>query len=260
MRLAFVVGASAGGMGAHVAMLADGCAAAGMTVSVFAPEATGVRLFRPGSSAFPPGPDEGASLAAEAARPGGGGSGWSGGFTQVEIGDRPRPAGDVAAVLALRRELRRCGPDVVHAHGLRAGALTALALAGRDRPPLAVTVHNAPSAGAAGRVYGVLEWVVARRADAVTWVSADLGERLRRAGARDAGRALVPAPPAPAPSPAETAAVRAELRAGDRPVVLAAGRLTRQKGFGTLIAAAAEWRDRRPVPLLVIAGDGPLAP
>jgi glycosyltransferase involved in cell wall biosynthesis len=41
--------------------------------------------------------------------------------------------------------------------------------------------------------------------------------------------------------------------------VLGAGRLAAQKGFDTLVAAAARWRDRRPEPLLAIAGTGPLA-
>jgi len=42
-------------------------------------------------------------------------------------------------------------------------------------------------------------------------------------------------------------------------MVLAVGRLAPQKEFGTLLAAAARWRDLDPPPLLVIAGDGPLA-
>jgi glycosyltransferase involved in cell wall biosynthesis len=46
---------------------------------------------------------------------------------------------------------------------------------------------------------------------------------------------------------------------GGRPVVLAAGRLAPQKGFGVLLEAASRWRDLEPEPLLVIAGDGPLA-
>jgi glycosyltransferase involved in cell wall biosynthesis len=41
--------------------------------------------------------------------------------------------------------------------------------------------------------------------------------------------------------------------------VLAVGRLAGQKGFGTLLEAAATWRDMAPEPLLLIAGDGPLA-
>jgi glycosyltransferase involved in cell wall biosynthesis len=41
-------------------------------------------------------------------------------------------------------------------------------------------------------------------------------------------------------------------------VVLAVGRLAPQKGYATLLAAAALWRDLQPSPLLVIVGEGPL--
>ena len=108
-------------------------------------------------------------------------------FAPVEITDRPRPARDAAAILRLRRLLGRARPDVVHAHGLRAGAVANLALtpAPRGAPALVVTVHNAPPAGAAaGAIYPVLERIVARRADAVLAVSADLAGRMRRRGAR----------------------------------------------------------------------------
>lgn len=89
---------------------------------------------------------------------------------------------------------------------------------------------------------------------------------MRRLGARGVARALVPAPPVP-PSPvgvsAETpAGLRAEFGlAGDpvaTPLILTAARLAPQKGLDTLVEAAAGWRDRDPVPLLVIAGEGPL--
>ena len=42
-------------------------------------------------------------------------------------------------------------------------------------------------------------------------------------------------------------------------MILAVGRLAAQKDFGTLLAAAALWRDLDPEPQVVIAGDGPLA-
>jgi glycosyltransferase involved in cell wall biosynthesis len=45
---------------------------------------------------------------------------------------------------------------------------------------------------------------------------------------------------------------------GNRPVILAVGRLARQKGFDVLLDAAAAWRDLDPLPLVTIAGDGPL--
>jgi glycosyltransferase involved in cell wall biosynthesis len=231
-RVAFVVGTTAGGTGAHVRMLAAGCARRGLAVSVFGPASAAAVL-------------ELESLPGVA-------------FAPVEFGDRPRP-GDLAAVRRLRRALRSGRAGVVHAHGLRAGALTVLALAGRRgrRLAIVVTVHNAPPHGgeAAVWMYRALERVVARGADVVLCVSPDLEERMRAAGARRVGRAVVPAPdplagepPGPAASPD-----------GGRPVVFAAGRLAPQKGFGVLLDAAARWRDLEPEPRLVIAGDGPLA-
>ncbi|HTT50763.1 MAG TPA: glycosyltransferase family 4 protein [Streptosporangiaceae bacterium] len=231
LAVGFLAGSTAGGTGRHVLMLARGCAARGATVTVYGPPSLG----EPGGLRF----------------------------RTLDIGDRPRPAHDARAVTRLRRWLAHDAPAVLHAHGLRAGALAALALAGRParRTALVVTAHNAPPAGrAAAVVYAVLELIVARRAAAVLPVSADLAGRLRRRGARIAGPAVIAAPAAPDPSPERTAAVRRELGAVGRPVVLAAGRLAAQKGFGTLLGAAARWQRRDPVPLLVIAGDGPLGP
>jgi glycosyltransferase involved in cell wall biosynthesis len=257
-QVAFVVGTTAGGTGAHVRMLAAGLTRRGMAVSVFGPASTAAVL---GAASLP-----------------------GVGFTAVEFGDRPRP-GDAAAVLRLRRALRAASPGVVHAHGLRAGALTVLALAGirRRRPAIVVTVHNAPphGGGAAVRVYRVLERMVARGADLVLCVSPDLERRMRAAGARRVGQAVVPAPDMPAgprpngrageqlalgtsagghtvPAAPATQVSPGALAAG-APLVLAAGRLAPQKGFDVLLEAAARWRDLEPAPLLVIAGDGPLA-
>jgi glycosyltransferase involved in cell wall biosynthesis len=265
LRISYLLAASDGGTGRHVAMLADGCAARGATVHVYGPAAARAGL----------------------AQAGGAQPGWD--LSVVDIAAGPRPARDLAAVLRVRRLVARDRPGVLHAHGLRAGALAALALAvpGTPRTMLAVTVHNAPpAAGPAAAVYAGLELVVARRADAVLTVSGDLAARMSRRGARLAGRALVPAPAAPAASPAEIAALRHELadgasgrgesaggelaggepgggEPGDREpggpqIVLGVGRLAAQKGFGTLIQAAGRWQRRPVVPLLVIAGAGPL--
>ena len=129
MKVGYVLGTTAGGTGAYVAMLARECAARGMPVRVFGPAQARRRFFP-----APPGPAAAA-------------------FAEADISDRPRPAHDLATVLRLRRLLRAWAPDVVHAHGLRAGALTALALAGPRRRgcALLVTVHNAPPAGGAAR-------------------------------------------------------------------------------------------------------------
>jgi glycosyltransferase involved in cell wall biosynthesis len=226
------------------------------------------------------------------------------GFTAVDIADRPRVLRDLAAIRRLRRLIAAWRPDVVHAHGLRAGALTAIAAAfvrpsvHAAGPALVVTVHNAPAAGGVtGAIYRVLELIVARRADSVLCVSPDLEQRMRVAGARQVAHAPVPADPIPADpalsapdaadgsaaeddpartsagAPAQTAAFVATFPSmlaqsaetpavtdigPPRPLVLAVGRLAPQKGFGTLLEAAASWRDIKPEPVLVIVGQGPL--
>jgi glycosyltransferase involved in cell wall biosynthesis len=248
VKLALVLGTSTGGTGRHVKMLAVGCAARGVRVEVFGPAQTD-RDFAFGAAA--PGI----------------------GFTPAEIADRPRLPGDLQAIGRLRRLFRAWRPDVVHAHGLRAGALTAVAVAfartapgsAQSRTPLVVTVHNAPPAGGVtGAIYRLLERIVARNADSVLCVSADLEDRMRAAGARRVGHAVVPAalvsPTGGVSAETRSAALRAELGAEPgQAIVLAVGRLAAQKGFGLLLDAAARWRDIEPGPLLVIAGDGPLA-
>jgi glycosyltransferase involved in cell wall biosynthesis len=245
-RVALVVGTTSGGTGAHVRMLAAGLTERGIGVALVGPSSA--------DASFGFGAIAGVT------------------FSPVEFGDRPRP-GDVAAVLRLRRLLGLGSaaaqrPDVVHAHGLRAGALTVLALVGlrhRARPGLVVTVHNGPPAGGALRllVYRLLERIVARGSDLVLCVSPDLEARMSSAGARRVGRAIVPAPLAPSASATAANSLAASETIGaaatGRPVVLAVGRLAPQKGIGTLIEAAARWRDLDPPPLLAIAGDGPLA-
>lgn len=269
LRIAYMVGTVGGGTGQHVAMLAAGCAAGGNTVTVFGPAQVGRQFF---ADALAPA-REGAG-----GRPGGQAAVT---FVPVEIADRPRPAHDVAAVLRLRRLLAHSAPDVVHAHGLRAGAAAALALTGPGAPgpmgapgghgspppaaargrraPLAVTVHNAPPGGSlAGAVYAGLERIVARRSDVVACVSSDLAARMLGLGAAQVCRALVPAEPAPVPTAGAVAAIRAGVGVDGRPVVLAVGRLASQKGFATLLAAAGRWRGHDADPVLVLAGQGPL--
>lgn len=178
----------------------------------------------------------------------------------VEITDRPRP-GDQTAVRHLR--LIAAGADVVHAHGLRAGALAALAvgsLGARDRrPALVVTLHNLPVGGPRVRVVsGLLERLVAGRADAVLGVSSDLVQRARARGATVTERALVPAPPRRAAT-RSVEEVRAALGVapGQRLLVTVA-RLAPQKGLGVLCDAAARLAGDGPPVVWAVAGDGPL--
>jgi glycosyltransferase involved in cell wall biosynthesis len=222
-----VLATSAGGVGSHVRYVAAGLRERGADVAVLGPASVD-ELF-----------------------------GFGGAFTAVEIADRPHPVRDARAVARLRALTR--DRDIVHAHGLRAGGLAALALT-RRRMPLVVTLHNAAiTGGVVGAAYATLERIVARSAAEVLAVSPDLEDRMRGLGARSVDRALVPAPPGRPPA---GPAARAELRAGlgvvDRPLIVAVGRLAEQKGFGTLLDATAAWAARSPAPLVAIAGDGPL--
>ncbi|MBV2365685.1 glycosyltransferase family 4 protein [Streptomonospora nanhaiensis] len=226
MRIALVIGVSSGGVGNHVRALAEGLAARGHRVAVLGPAGTEERF----------------GFTAVGAR-----------FAAVDIGGTPRPLHDTAALARLSALCAKA--DVVHAHGVRAGALCALAGAA----PLAVTVHNAPPRlrGPAGLVFPVLERVVARRAEAVLAVSGDLEARMRRGGARRVRPAVVAAPPLAAlRRPPHL--VRAELGAGEGPLVLVVARLAAQKGIDVLLRAAPAICARTPRPVIAVAGEGPL--
>lgn len=171
----------------------------------------------------------------------------------LEIGGGAR---DAAAVAALRRMLRERPVDVLHAHGLAAGAVAALA-----RPaglPLVVTWHTGLATHGPG---GLLRRSIARSVAAAAEVNLVASAKLLAAasglGARDVRPALIAPPPLPAPrrTPEE---VRAEFGLPpEAPVVLAAGRLVERKRFDVLIEAAQRWRKRTPQPRVLLAGVGP---
>ncbi|GAA4833744.1 glycosyltransferase [Luteimicrobium xylanilyticum] len=237
MRVLQILGSSAGGVGRHVGQAADALRAAGHDVVVAGPAS--VR------------PLVGEDVAFEA----------------VEITDRPRP-GDVAVVRQLAA-LRR-GADVVHAHGLRAGALAVLAVRGLGRAPddgartprVVVTLHNLPVGGRAVRgVSAVLERVVGRGADVVLGVSPDLVALATARGARRAELALVPAPRAVAAADGAARARRTREAlgvTGDERLLVTVGRLAPQKGLGAAVAAARELARTPHAFRWVVAGDGPL--
>lgn len=245
MRVLLTTALAAGGVGAHVRMLAGGLVDAGHHVVVACPSAVAGRfdLGRTGAAVVP-----------------------------VEVGGRLRPGQDRHAVRRLRQVA--AGADVVHAHGVRAGALSTLALgttpSGGRRPPLVVTIHNAPpTSPAAGVVYALLERVVHRRADLVLGVSPDLVDRARARGARAVDLAVVPADLTSTVAPGRRAAVRAgvrrELQLDDgQLLLLTVGRLGPQKrthevleAYQTLVSGAAGGLHGRLPAVLAVAGDGP---
>jgi glycosyltransferase involved in cell wall biosynthesis len=227
-----VLATSTGGVGTHVRSILVPLQAAGATMQVCGPEAT----------------DELFDFSTTGAT-----------FTPVGISAGLAPAADARAVAALRRAL--APTHLVHAHGLRAGLVAALACRLGPRPKLVLTLHNAlpEGGGLRRRVLAALERAAIRGADVVLAASGDLADNARRLGARDVRMAPVSAPPLP-----PVRRTREDVRAGlgldqGRALVVAVGRLHPQKGYEILLDAAARWvADGGPLPLVAIAGDGPL--
>jgi glycosyltransferase involved in cell wall biosynthesis len=170
---------------------------------------------------------------------------------------------DPVSVAALRAAC--ADADLVHAHGLHASFRTVLALSGRRvRTPLVVTWHDRAHAdGARAHLLRVLERRVVKAATVVLGTSSALVDRARLTGARDARLAAVTLPGPRRPVEPDDPdrmrpKVRAELGAIGRPLLMAVGSLERHRGYDVLLDAARVWRRLDPVPLVVIAGEGPL--
>jgi glycosyltransferase involved in cell wall biosynthesis len=226
-RVGLVLASSTGGVGRHLASLVAGLGAGGVAVTVFGPAATlrGFGFTALGAKVVP-----------------------------VEIPATPQPR-DVTAVRALRRGIAAVSPQVLHAHGLRAGLVSALARARKPRVPLVVTWHNQVMGSGVRRVLlAPAERYVARAADVTLGASSDLVERVRALGGRDVRLAPVAAPALPAPSRSRDE-VRAEFGVEPgRALVLCVGRLHPQKRHDVLIDAANRMGS---APFVVIAGSGP---
>ena len=234
-RILQVCGSAAGGVRAHLADCARLLAADGHDVIVEAPAAV----------------LDGLDLEPARAEP-------------LEIGPRPS-LNDTLAVARLRRLGRRA--DVLHAHGLRAGALAALALGRRrrGRTRLVVTLHNLTVGGRLNTLVGEgLERLIARRADLILAVSPDLAERARELGAPQVELAIIPAVPTQQPAePGASDAAAAEdawPRSGAR--LLTVARLAPQKGLPLLLEVAAILSREVDAGRLAaftwaLAGDGP---
>lgn len=236
-RILQVAGSAAGGVRAHLADCARILAGQGHDVIVQAPAAVLEGL------------DVGAARA-----------------EALEIGPLPSPT-DAMAVARLRRLGRRA--DALHAHGLRAGALAALAL-GRRRPGrarLVVTLHNLTVGGRAARALGRwLEGIVARRADLVLAVSPDLAERARSRGAAAVELAIIPAPEAGAAQDSSVSSIPPadhDEAWGQGLRILTVARLAPQKGIDLLLEAASILSHRvgvgeMPAFTWAVAGEGPV--
>jgi glycosyltransferase involved in cell wall biosynthesis len=231
LRTVQVLGGGNAGSSAHVRSLAAGLVARGVKVTVCAP-ADAERIYD-----------------------------FTGaGADHVHV---PRSS-DPVSVAALRAVC--ADADLVHAHGLHASFRAALALGGRRvRTPFVVTCHDrAHAEGARAHLLRVLERRVMKAATVVLGATSELVDRARGTGARDArlGPVALPARAARASEPDDPdrrrPKLRAELGATGRPLLIAVGSLERHRGYDVLLDAARVWRRLDPVPLVVIAGEGPL--
>ncbi|MDY0058653.1 MAG: glycosyltransferase family 4 protein [Myxococcota bacterium] len=165
---------------------------------------------------------------------------------------------DPSPILQLRRLLRARPVDLLHLHGYKAQVLGLLATAGSGLP-LVVTHHGDTAETPAVRLYEGLARRLLGGAAALVVVAARDRERLQPwAGARpihhipnglDAervARQLAAAAPATLPPPLAA-----------RPLVLAVGRLSPEKGHDLLLDPLGGLPAPRPA--LAILGEGPLA-
>ena len=204
---------------------------------------------------------------------------------QIDIGARPSGA-DLKAL----RQLKQLAVtvEVIHAHGLRAGALAVLAakrLPAAKRPRVVVTLHNLPVGSAPTRLVGkALHLVVVKGADYVLTVSPDLLEKAKQLGLEAGEIAVVPAParslsdcagtassetdfgttasldPASGPGagPGAGSGPGASSDTGAAPCLLTIARLAPQKGLDLLLEAATLIKQRGIDFTWLVAGDGPL--
>ena len=211
---------------------------------------------------------------------------------QINIGARPSGA-DLKALRQLKQLAATA--QVIHAHGLRAGALAVLAvkrLPAAKRPRVVVTLHNLPVGSAPTRLVGqALHLVVVKGADYVLTVSPDLLEKAKQLGLKAGEIAVVPAPARgcadcgcmdrAAQSEISQASAQSShagsgvgtgsgvgagssygassaAGCGATPCVLTIARLAPQKGLDLLLEAATLIKQRGIDFTWLVAGDGPL--
>lgn len=202
---------------------------------------------------------------------------------QIDIGARPSGA-DLKALRQLKQLAATV--EVIHAHGLRAGALAVLAakrLPAAKRPRVVVTLHNLPVGSAPTRLVGkALHLVVVKGADYVLTVSPDLLEKAKQLGLEAGEIAVVPAParslsdcagtassetdfgttasldPASGPGAGSGPGTSSDTDCDAAPCLLTIARLAPQKGLDLLLEAATLIKQRGIDFTWLVAGDGPL--
>ena len=151
--------------------------------------------------------------------------------------------------------------DIIHSHGYKANIL--LALAPRRMRPCAMvcTLHGWTSKSSFQKlaVYENLEKVLVRRFDYVVAVSDSIQQKIQPLVRKGQVLKIANGMPVSLSSPSERSRVWQESKGteGDPISLLAIGRLSYEKGFDILIAAARLLREQGVHVSVRIAGDGP---
>lgn len=179
---------------------------------------------------------------------------------EVDIPREISPAGHSRSVLEFVRAQRRFEPDLVHAHGSQAGAVSRLARSVAPRTPLVFSPHNFAftnwftSKRQRSAYVAIERMLVPMTSRYVAVCEAEL-RQVARIGASRRGRLVYNGiepfdPPDPDPGAAALAA--------SGPLLLAVTELQPPKGIPTLIEAMPLVLAARPEANLMIAGDGPM--
>ncbi|MDQ3986578.1 MAG: murein biosynthesis integral membrane protein MurJ [Actinomycetota bacterium] len=224
-----VMGPSAGGIGRHVALVTEGLdGRQGLVVDIAAPPDVPVMMPKEVHPLWiPSGP---------------------------LLGHRK-------AVAAIRAIVTEGGYELVHAHGLRAGIDSALAVRGSDRRVI-LTVHNLVMPEIAGRLKAlVYRWAepLAVRLSARTFgASKQISRHLAEIAKGSAPKIETLHAPVGDPPPVSRSKEEARAELGARPeerLVVTAARLAPQKALEVMLEAVAALPDDV---VLVIVGEGPL--
>ena len=175
---------------------------------------------------------------------------------------------ELRALSAIAREIRRFQPDVVHTHAAKAGALGRVAAAlgaGGARPATVHTFHGhllhgyfGPLGTAAVRA---AERTLARRTTRLIAVGERVRDELLAARVGRADQFVVVPPGLELPPPPPRAWARDQLGLPlDAPVVVYVARLIGIKRPDRLVDTARLLRDAVPGVIVLVVGDGPLAP
>jgi glycosyltransferase involved in cell wall biosynthesis len=163
---------------------------------------------------------------------------------------------DRTVTASIRELVARYGADVVHAHGYKADIYAYFALRA-TRTPLISTCHTWYDNNPLVTLYGVADRLILRNYAAVVAVSAEVKQRLLKAGVSQDKIHLVRNGIDLRPFDNAVPSLRNALHADNTQIVGLIGRLAIEKGVDTFLNAAAQVLAQHPFTKFVVVGEGP---